>query len=71
VAAQAFALEIDRALNAIAAAPERWPVQLSGERRFTLSRFPYSVLYRTRAGEIFIVAIAHHRRRPEFWRRRF
>jgi plasmid stabilization system protein ParE len=39
VAAQAFALEIDRALGAIAGAPERWPLRPSGERRLTLSRF--------------------------------
>jgi len=71
VAAQAFALEIDRALDAIAEAPERWPLRPSGERRLTLSRFPYSVLYRTRAGEIFVVAIAHQRRRPEYWHQRF
>lgn len=71
MAAQAFALEIDRALDAIVGAPERWPLRPSGERRMTLSRFPYSVLYRTRAGEIFVVAIAHQRRRPEYWRRRF
>jgi plasmid stabilization system protein ParE len=71
VAAQAFALEIDRALDAIMRAPELWPLQPSGERRLTLSRFPYSVLYRTRDAEIFVVAIAHHWRRPEYGRRRF
>jgi toxin ParE1/3/4 len=71
VAAQAFALEIDRALTAIAEAPERWPLRPSGERRLTLSRFPYAVLYRMRAGEVIVVAIAHQRRRPEYWQRRF
>ncbi len=40
VAAQAFALEIDRAIKSIAEAPERWPTGRRGERRFVLSRFP-------------------------------
>ena len=70
VAAQAFALEVDRAIDAIAAAPERWPVHPFGERRFILSRFPYSILYRMRAEEIVVLAIAHQRRRPGYWRNR-
>ncbi len=67
VAAQAFALDVDRALNTIAFAPERWPLRQHGERRLILSRFPYSVLYRVRADAIFITAIAHQRRRPGYW----
>src|SRR5262245_56485244 len=70
VAAQAFTLEIDRALNAIAAAPERWPLRPRGERRFILSTFPYAVLYRVRQDAIFITAVAHQRRRPGYWQRR-
>lgn len=70
VAAQAFALEIDRAVNAIMTAPTRWPRSQRGERRITLSRFPYSVLYRLRTDEVFVVAVAHQRRRPGYWRQR-
>jgi plasmid stabilization system protein ParE len=70
VAAQAFALEIDHALSAIADAPARWPLQQRGDRRLTLSRFPYSVFYRLRAEEVFVVAIAHQRRLPGYWRHR-
>ncbi len=70
VAAQAFALDLDRALSTIAAAPDRWPVRPHGERRLILSRFPYSVLYRVRSDAIFITAIAHQKRRPGYWRHR-
>jgi plasmid stabilization system protein ParE len=70
VAAQAFALEIDQAIKSIAEAPERWPVTDRGERRFLLSRFPYSILYRVRADEVFITAVAHQKRRPGYWRDR-
>ncbi len=70
VAAQAFALEIDQAIQSIAEAPERWPEMARGERRFILSRFPYSILYRFRSHEVFVIAVAHQKRRPRYWRDR-
>ena len=36
-------------------------------RRILLQRFPYSVVYLESAGEIFIVALPHKRRRPFYW----
>ena len=70
VAAQAFALEIDHAIESIAEAPQRWPQGRRGERRFTLDRFPYTVLYRVRADYVFITAVAHQSRRPGYWHHR-
>jgi plasmid stabilization system protein ParE len=70
VAAQAFALEIDPAIKSIADTPERWPEATRGERRFILPRFPYSILYRIRSDAVFVVAVAHQRRRPGYWRDR-
>lgn len=45
-AADAFLAELDRAIETIAAAPERYPMFLGGTRRFLLRRFPFSVVYR-------------------------
>ena len=70
VAAQAFALEVDHAIQSIAEAPLRWPLGGRGERRFMLDRFPYTVMYRVRADHVFITAVAHQRRRPGYWRHR-
>ncbi|HEX9460775.1 MAG TPA: type II toxin-antitoxin system RelE/ParE family toxin [Thermoanaerobaculia bacterium] len=42
----------------------------SGVRRHTLSDWPYGIFYRLRGDELIIVAIAHHRRRPGYWRSR-
>lgn len=39
-------------------------------RRLLVQRFPYGLLYRIEAEEIFIVAVAHLSRRPGYWRRR-
>ena len=70
VAAQAFALEIDHAIDRIVEAPLRYPIGKRGERRFVLDRFPYTILYRVREQHVFITAVAHHSRRPSYWQHR-
>jgi hypothetical protein len=37
-------------------------------RRVLVARFPYQVVYRLRPTEIVIVAVAHVKRRPGYWR---
>jgi len=69
-AAEAFMAEVDRAIERIAEAPARWPVHLHGTRRFLLRRFPFALIYRENPDTILVLAVAHGRRRPGYWRRR-
>ncbi len=39
-------------------------------RHFVLRRFPFSVVYTATAELIYVVAIAHGHREPEYWRLR-
>ena len=39
-------------------------------RRFLLHGFPYQIVYRLRPAEIVIVAVAHTKRRPGYWKKR-
>lgn len=39
-------------------------------RRVLVARFPYQVVYRLRRTEIVVVAIAHLKRRPDYWKNR-
>jgi plasmid stabilization system protein ParE len=39
-------------------------------RRVLVVRFPYQVVYRLRPTEMVIVAIAHLKRRPGYWKNR-
>ena len=39
-------------------------------RRMLVSRFPYQVVYRLAPREIVVVAIAHLKRRPGYWKHR-
>lgn len=67
-----FAVEVRDKTKAIAEAPERWAVVRGKTRKPTLQGFPFSIVYRHRAAEglVWIVAVAHQRRRPEYWRGR-
>lgn len=42
----------------------------SGIRRKVLNHFPYSLLYAVESELVVIVAVAHQKRRPRFWRGR-
>ncbi len=68
--ASEFVTEIERAIGLILDTPESWPPFEAGTRRFLLRRFPYSVVYRIVADELQIVAVAHARRRPGYWKDR-
>ena len=39
-------------------------------RRLPLRRFPYSVVYELAVGKLRVLALAHQRRRPGYWRGR-
>jgi len=68
--ADEFMEEMERALAFIAKTPESWPSFEAGTRRFLLCRFPYSIIYRLRENEIEVLAVAHAKRRPRYWRDR-
>lgn len=69
-AAERFMRALDHAMQMIVQAPERWPSYLHGARRFLTRRYPFSVVYRVLADRILVVAVAHQRRRPGYWRSR-
>jgi plasmid stabilization system protein ParE len=62
--------ELDRAIERISEQPEAGSPYLSGTRRVLLRRFPFFVVYRVRGDNVQIVAVAHARRRPGYWRAR-
>jgi len=65
-----FAEEVRFALQRIGAFPDAWPLFSPRSRRCIVSRFPYGILYQTRADRILVVAIMHLKRDPEIWRQR-
>ncbi len=70
LAGAGFVRELDRAIVAIQEAPMRWPEYVKETRRFLFRRFPFFVAYRITKQSIQIVAVAHGRRKPGYWRHR-
>ncbi|MFY9912223.1 MAG: type II toxin-antitoxin system RelE/ParE family toxin [Candidatus Sulfotelmatobacter sp.] len=69
-AAEKFEDAIERAINMIEESPERWPVCFSRFRKFTLHDFPFMIFYRSETSRTFVLALAHCRRRPGYWKER-
>ena len=65
-----FQRELDRAIERISERPETGSPYLSTTRRLLLRRYPFFVVYRVRSRDVEIVAVAHARRRPGYWRTR-
>ena len=69
-AASDFLRELERAVQAISDAPERWPIFKGNFRRYPLPRFPFLLIYRQLSNSIQVIAVAHGRRRPAYWQSR-
>src|ERR1700692_5114471 len=67
-AAARFENAVDRALLQIQEAPDRWPSSYSRFRKYTLHEFPYTIFYRCDEARTFVLALAHGRRRPWYWK---
>ena len=65
-----FQRALHAALDRIRDAPGRWPRIGPVARRVRLARFPYVLVYLSRADLAVVVAVAHDKRRPGYWRRR-
>ncbi len=72
---QDFVRELDAALallksNTIPSTPHPHVPNGLGVRRFTLKRFKFDVVFVERGEALTVVAVAHHSRRPGYWKAR-
>ena len=42
-----------------------------GNRRFRVKKFPFLLIYKVREGKIFVLAVAHTRKKPGYWKDRY
>ena len=69
-AADGFLEEFRRAVEAVAQNPNTWPRPGRRARRYVFPRFPSSLVYILRSGDVEVIAVAHAKRRPGYWRSR-
>ena len=65
-----FAAELHAAIQRAIAMPLAWPLVDGEIRRVLTNRFPYGVLYATDSSSLYILAVMHLRRTPDYWRER-
>jgi plasmid stabilization system protein ParE len=66
----AFIAEFERALDLLCAYPRLGAVWRGTTRRLPIRRFPYSIIYQVKPEEVRVIALAHQRRKPDYWRGR-
>ncbi|NBD17101.1 MAG: type II toxin-antitoxin system RelE/ParE family toxin [Cyanobacteria bacterium] len=66
-----FLVEVEQALGKIQQNPNLGVVyKVTGLRRYVIQRFPFLIFYAELEEYIWVVAIVHGKRRPDYWRRR-
>jgi plasmid stabilization system protein ParE len=69
-AAEKFERDFAEALESIAESPQQFARLDDRHRRFLMQRFPFQIVYRETDEQQLVVAVAHAKRKPHFWRRR-
>jgi plasmid stabilization system protein ParE len=65
-----FEREIERGIRLISQNPLRWPRYDNERRRLIVRKFPYSIIYELHGEDVVVLAVAHGKRKPDYWRDR-
>ena len=65
-----FLADVEEAVGKVLADPEAFQFVGADVRHKLLRRFPYSLLYAIESDRIRVIAVAHQKRRPGYWRYR-
>ena len=65
-----FRYLVESATKKISETPFIYRILKAPFRRYLLPKFPYSIIYSIEPDHIRIVAVAHNKRKPEYWSKR-
>ncbi len=65
-----FLSAVEAATRNILSSPLTYRILRPPFRRYLLPIFPYSIIYSIEPDNILIIAIAHNKRRPDYWLKR-
>jgi plasmid stabilization system protein ParE len=66
-AEEGFLADLSHGVEQVAAAPLRWPRYRVQTRRYVFRRYPYSLVYRVYGDLVRVLAVAHDKRRSDYW----
>jgi len=69
-AAESFRRALSDAMDRVESSPARLSPYLFNTRRMLLTPFPYLLVFVIERDRIFIVALAHAKRKPGYWKTR-
>lgn len=69
-AAFGFRAELHATLREIGAMPTRFPRYVGSTQRAVMSAYPYAIVFRDEPNRVFVFAVAHGRRNPDYWKHR-
>ena len=63
-----YLAEFENVMKRVCEGPDRYPIEMEPDiRRIRMNRYPFTVLYREKDGIVQVLAVAHQRRRPQYW----
>ena len=62
-----FEQAVADAVRSAVAHPERGAPRSKNTRRWLVKGFPFGIIYRVNEAGLLVVAVAHQRKRPEYW----
>jgi len=65
-----FLTEVERTEAFLTQVPAAGRILSGGNRRVSLRRFPYHLIFRIEGDRLYVLAVAHHRRAPGYWQSR-
>lgn len=65
-----FAIEVHTTVQQILVHPQAWPILENEVRRCLTRRFPFAILYSIEPDKVFILAVMHLHRDPDYWKER-
>ena len=69
-AAEEFIDVVEKALNEIALFPNRYVGYAKNYREKVIKKFRYSIFYRIQGDDVYVLAVYHHSRKPNRWKKR-
>jgi hypothetical protein len=66
-----FLEEVLQTVELISKFPKLWSTNSKNSRKALLKKFPYSLIYSIIDSKIYIIAVAHQNREPEYWIERY
>jgi len=65
-----FAADVYSTIENILSFPKAWPILEDNIRRCQTRRFPYGIIYVINQDVLYVLAVMHLHREPEYWKDR-